>query len=106
MTDEQDFEEDFDPEEAERSIAEFIDAADALDGPSTQQLADDVLAAVASAQSAVDRLLDEQPTNKIIATMLVLSRRHRVEVDQDSALQWRLSAAATLVSGKIRPGEG
>jgi hypothetical protein len=62
--------EEFDPEDAERSIAEFIAGTDAH------------------------------------ATMLLLSRQHWEAMHDDTLLQWRLSAASTLVTGFIRPGQG
>jgi hypothetical protein len=101
-----DDEEDFDPEEAERSIAAFIDSANKLGGTSADELASQVLAVMETAQSGIAAILDEQPNNKIIATMLALSRQHREVMDTDSSLQWRLSAASSLVSGFIRPGQG
>lgn len=101
-----DDEETFDPEEGERQIDEFLAAAADLGGTPVDELAAGVVDTVANAQAEVTRLLDDEPTNKIIATMLVLSRRHRAHVNEDTDVQWRLSAAATLVSGLIRPGEG
>ena len=107
MTDESfDDEEEFDPEEAERSIAEFIEAADELGGVPIADLAAQVLAEVERAQDGMRVVFDGQSTNKIIATMLLLGRQHRDVMSEDTALAWRLSAASTLVSGFIRPGEG
>ena len=100
-----DDEEAFDPEEAERQIDEFLAAAAELGGTAADDLADQVVETVAGAQADVTRLLGDEPTNKIIATMLVLSRRHREHVNENTDVQWRLSAASTLVSGMIRPGE-
>lgn len=101
-----DDEEEFDPEEAERQIDEFLAAAAELGGTPVDDLADRVVDTVANAQAEVTAVLENEPTNKIIATMLVLSRRHREHVNEDTDVQWRLSAASTLVSGLIRPGEG
>ena len=98
---------DYDPEEAERSIAEFIAKADELEGPSSATLASAALAEVTQAWERVDRLLADQPNNKVIATMLELSRQMRQGAWQPGeAEQWQLSAASTIVSGLIRPGSG
>lgn len=101
-----DDDEEFDPQEAERRIDEFLAAAADLGGPPVEELAGQVLDTVAAAQSEVGRLLDDEPTNKVIATMLLLSRQHRDHVNDDTDVQWRLSAASTLVTGMIRANEG
>jgi hypothetical protein len=95
-----DDEDDFDPEEAERQIAEFIAAADGLDGPPTAQSADAVLAIVDEAWDRIGAALGGLATNQIIATMLELSRRHR-SVEPNTREQWCLSAASTLAGGHI-----
>ena len=100
-------EEHSDPEEAERSIAAFIAKADELDGPSAEALAAAALVEVTHAWERVDQLLSDQHNNKVIATMLELSRQMRAgQWQPGDASQWQLSAASTIVSGLIRPGNG
>ena len=97
-------EDDYDPEEADRRISEFIDQADRLPGPSVAELADTVHRHVTAAWDASVDLLDLQRQNKIVATMLLLSRRAR-ETEPSSAEHWQLNAASTLVSGMMIPDE-
>lgn len=101
-----DDEDDFDPEQAERDIQAFIEAAEALDGPPVADLAAGVADVVADAWTAVERRMAEVGTNKLIATMLLVSRQAR-ELDSDEPRQWQLHASSTLLSGLIglrRPG--
>jgi hypothetical protein len=95
-----DDEDDFDPEEAERQIAQFIADADDLGDPPASVTADAVLAIVVEAWEQVGGALGALPTNKVIATMLELGRRHRL-AEPNTREQWCLSAASTLAGGWI-----
>lgn len=85
----------FDPEQAEREIQAFLDAADALGGPAVADLA-----AVGEAWAGVERAMAGVPNNKLIATMLLVSRQAR-ETSADDPRHWQLHAASTLLSGLI-----
>ena len=101
-----DDDDEMDPEEAERRIAEFIDAADARPGPPVARLADDVAAAVGEAWRAAEALMADVPVDKLLATMFLVSRRAR-QLGPDEPRQWQLHAASTLLSGLVgqrRPG--
>jgi len=103
-----DDEEEFDPEEAERSIRDFITKADELPGPSVADLSSDVLRIVATAHEQMTGVLGDVLNNKVVATMLELSQRFRVMAEggvEYSPEQWQLSAASTLVNSFIRPGQ-
>jgi hypothetical protein len=95
-----DDDEDFDPEENERQISEFIAAADDLPGPSVTDLASLVVSISESTWAEVGVALDDASVNKVIATMLWLSRESR-GAPPDSARYWALSAASTYVTGWI-----
>lgn len=95
-----DDEEGFDPEESERQVSEFIATADEIPGPSAAETAASVLAVVERAWQETTALLADQPNNKILATMLALSRQAR-ETDPHTDRYWCLSAASTIVSGQI-----
>lgn len=90
-------------EEAERHVAEFIAKADELEGPATEELAGQVLAILRDTWARVARVLGNQANNKVIATMLWLSRRSR-ETPPTDPEYWRLSAASTLASAMIPAG--
>lgn len=92
--------EDFDPEENERQISEFIAAADDLPGPSVTDLASRVLSVSESTWAEVGVAFDGMPVNKVIATMLWLSRESR-GATPDSPRYWAASAASTYVTGWI-----
>lgn len=91
-----DDEDDLDPEEAERQIAEFVDKE-----PRSGDLARQAAAIVGEAQERITELLDGEATNTVIATMLELSRQMRAGSQPDSPEHWRLAAASTLVSGLL-----
>lgn len=95
---------DFDPEEAERQIAEFVAAADELPGPPVGELADRVAEMVRVAEEGIAALVAPQRQNKVVATFLLLSQRAR-GVDPTRDEHWRLNAAATLVSALLVPGD-
>ena len=95
-----DTEDEFDPEQAEREIQAFLDAADALGGPAVADLAAGVAAVVGEAWAGVERAMAGVPNNKLIATMLLVSRQAR-ETSADDPRHWQLHAASTLLSGLI-----
>jgi hypothetical protein len=92
--------EDFDPEEGERRITEFISSADELPGPPVAELVDHVAGLMRAAWSDVQTLLSASAHNKVLATQQSLSQRAR-GMRPDDPEQWRLFAASTLLSGMI-----
>src|SRR5687767_2386832 len=95
-----DDEEEFDPEEAERQIAEFITNADALEGPPVADLAAGVARVLDSTWSHIAEIIDPQTNNKIIATMLLLSSEAR-QLQPEDPRHWQLHAASSLVGAMI-----
>ena len=95
-----DEEEDFDPEEAERQIAEFIATADELEGPAIADLADAVARVLDGTWSAIEEIIGPQTNNKVIATMLLLSSQAR-QLQPEDARHWQLHAASSLVGAMI-----
>lgn len=91
---------DIDPEQAEREIQSFLDAAEALDGPPVADLAAGAARILADAWTAMEAHMADVGTNKLIATMLLVSRQGREE-ETDRPRQWQLYAASTLLSGLI-----
>jgi len=101
-----DDDEDFDPEESERRITEFITSADELPGPSVADLAEQATELMRTTWSGMEEIMDSKPHNKVLATQLLLSQRAR-GLQADDPEQWRLFAATTLLSGMISaPGGG
>lgn len=101
-----DDDEDFDPEESERRITEFITSADELPGPSVADLAEQATELMRTTWSGMEEIMDSKPHNKVLATQLLLSQRAR-GLQADDLEQWRLFAATTLLSGMISaPGGG
>ena len=96
-----DDEEDFDPEESERRITEFITSAEELLGPPVAELADEVAEVMRAAWRDIERLMSGKPHNKVLATQLLLGQRARGSQKADDPDQWRLSAATTLLSGRV-----
>jgi hypothetical protein len=92
--------EDFDPEEGERRITEFITSADELPGPPVAELVDQVAGLMRAAWRDVETLLSQSPHNKVLATQLRLSQQAR-GLQPDDPEQWRLFAASTLLGGMI-----
>jgi hypothetical protein len=92
--------EDFDPEEGERRITEFITSADELPGPPGAELVDQVAGLMRAAWRDVETLLSQSPHNKVLATQLRLSQQAR-GLQPDDPEQWRLFAASTLLGGMI-----
>ena len=100
QTEESPDDEDFDPEEGERRITEFITSADDLPGPPVAELVDQVAGLMGSAWRDVEGILSASPHNKVLATQLRLSQRAR-GLQPDDPEQWRLFAASTLLTGMI-----
>ena len=93
-------EEEFDPEQAAREIDAFIVAADQLDGPATAELANRAEAVMAAAWAQIEQIVVGQANNKIVATMLLLSREARESTPEDPR-QWQLYAASSMVGAMI-----
>ncbi|MBA3425339.1 MAG: hypothetical protein ACR2HO_00890 [Rubrobacteraceae bacterium] len=92
--------EDFDPEEAERRITEFVTTSDELPGPTVADLAERVVGLMRTTWDDIEEIMDGIPHNKLLATQLLLSQRAR-GLQPDDPEQWRLFAATTLLSGMV-----
>jgi len=90
-------EEEFDPEEAERRITQFVTSADELPGPPVEELAGQVAALMRAAWTDLETIMEGKAHNKVLATQLLLSQRAR-GLQPDDPEQWRLFAASTLLS--------
>ncbi|HJQ29365.1 MAG TPA: hypothetical protein VJ827_08485 [Rubrobacter sp.] len=101
--DEEPFEEEFDPEEAERRITQFVTSADGLPGPAVEQLAEDVAGLMQAARGELETVMDNIPHNKVLATQLLLGQRARGLQDSDPE-RWLLQAASTLLSELVVRG--
>ena len=103
-------EEEFDPEEAERRITQFVTSADELPGPPVEELAERVATLMRSALSDLEEIMAGKPHNKVLATQLLLGQKARGLQPEDPE-QWRLYAATTLLGeivvrnadGRTRP---
>ena len=91
-----DEEQEFDPEEADQRITQFVRSADELSGPPVEELADQVAALMRTAL----RDLEAKPHNKVLATQLLLGQRAR-GLQQYDPEQWPLHAASSLLSGLV-----
>ena len=101
-----DDEEVLDAEEAERRITQFITSAEELPGPPVEELAEQVVALMRAASRDLEAIMEGKPHNKVLATQLSMGQRAR-GLRPDDPEQWRLHAAATLLSGMvIRSVEG
>jgi len=89
-------------EDIEGRLTEFITAAEPLEGPPVDELADRVAAIVAAAAAEIGTAVEGVAHNKVLATQLLLSQRSR-HVETGSASQWHLSAASTLLAERIIP---
>jgi L-amino acid N-acyltransferase YncA len=94
------YEEEFDPEEAERRITQFVTSADGLPGPPVEELAGQVAALMRAAWTDLETTMERKAHNKVLATQLLLSQRAR-GLQPDDPEQWRLFAASTLLSGMV-----
>ena len=92
--------EDFDPEEGERRITEFITSADEFSGPPVAELVDRVAELMRAAWRDVETIMRGKTYNKVLATQLALSQQAR-GLQSDDPEQWRLFAATTLLSGMV-----
>src|SRR5215213_6640931 len=81
--------EDFDLEEGERRITEFITSVDDLPGPPVTELVDQVAGLMRAAWRDVEDILSASPHNKVLATQLRLSQQAR-GLPPDDPEQWRL----------------
>jgi L-serine deaminase len=106
MGDESLEEEEFDAEEAERRITQFVTSADELPGTPVEELAEQVAALMRSAWSDLEEIMAGTAHNKVLATELLLGQRAR-GLQPDDPEQWRLHAATSLLGGMaIRNIEG
>jgi hypothetical protein len=93
-------EEEFDAEEAERRITQFVTDADELPGPPVEELAEQVATLMRSTWSDLEEIMADKPHNKVLATQLLLGQKAR-GLQADDPEQWRLYAATMLLSGIV-----
>ena len=93
-------EEEMTPQEAEAQIDTFIVAADEAGGSPTAELTAEALANVRDAWNLIQQITSAQSNNKVIAMMLLSSRRAR-ETDPQDPEHWMLHATSTILSGQI-----
>jgi len=98
-----DEEDEFDPEEAERRITQFVTSADELPGPPVEELVDQVAALMRTALRDLEAIMEGKPHNKVLATQLLLGQRAR-GVQQNDPEQWPLHAGSSLLSGLVIRG--
>jgi predicted lactoylglutathione lyase len=100
------FEEDIQQQiaETDAKLTDFITNADGAGGTTVAQLADAVVATLRQSYDAINTLLAEHPNNVVLGTMLSLSQRSR-SIATAEPDYWLTSAASTIVSSMIRPGE-
>src|SRR5215203_1270970 len=98
-----DEEEEFDAEEADQRITQFITSAEELSGPPVEELAEQVVALMRAASRDLEAIMDGKPHNKVLATELLLGQRARAIQPEDPE-RWRLSAATTLLSELVVRG--
>ena len=72
-----DDEDELDAEEAEQRITQFITTAEELPGPPVEELAEQVAALMQAALRDLEKLMEEKPHNKVLATQLLLGQRAR-----------------------------
>jgi hypothetical protein len=97
-----DEEEEFDPEEADQRITQFVRSADELSGRPVEELADQVAALMRTALRDLEAIMEGKPHNKVLATQLLLGQRARgLQHDPE---QWPLHAASSLLSGLVIRG--
>ena len=97
------FEEELDPEEAERRITQFVTSAEELPDPPVAELAEQVGAPMRAASRDLEAIMDGKPHNKVLAAQLLLGQRAR-GLQTDDPEQWRLYAASTLLGGIVIRG--
>jgi len=97
-----DEDEEFDPEEADQRITQFVTSADELPGPPVEELADQVAALMRKALRDLEAIMEGKSHNKVLATQLLLGQRARgLQHDPE---QWPLHAASSLLSGLVIRG--
>src|SRR5215207_7826758 len=97
-----DEEEEFDPEEADQRITQFVRSADKLSGPPVEELADQVAALMRTALRDLEAIMEGKPHSKARATQLLLGQRARgLQHDPE---QWPLHAASSLPSALVIRG--
>ena len=97
------YEEELNPEEAERRITQFVASADELPGPSVEDLAEQVAALMRVVWTDLEEITAGKPHNKVLAAQLLLGQRARA-LQTDDPEQWRLHAATMLLSGMVVRG--
>jgi hypothetical protein len=93
-------EEEFDPEEAERRITQFVTSVGKLPGPSVDELAGRVVEVMQRAWADLEEIMAGKPHNKVLATELLIGQRARALQPTDPE-QWRLHAATSLLGGLV-----
>jgi hypothetical protein len=93
-------EEEFDPEEAERRITQFVTSAGELPGPSVEELAGRVVDVMQGAWADLQEIMAGKPHNPVLATELLLGQRARTLQPTDLE-QWQLHAATSLLGGIV-----
>jgi hypothetical protein len=94
------FDEELDPKEAERRITQFVTSADELPGPPVEELAEQVAALMRVTWTDLEEIMAGKPHNKVLATQLLLGQRAR-GLQPDDPEQWRLHAATSLLGGIV-----
>jgi len=97
------FEEELDPEEAERRITHFITSADELPGTPVAELAEQAAALMRVVWTELEEITAGKAHNKVLAAQLLLGQRARA-LQPDDPEQWRLHAATSLLSGMVIRG--
>jgi hypothetical protein len=98
-----DEEEEFDAEEADQRITQFVTSANELSGPPVEELADQVAALMRTALRDLEAIMEGKSHNKVLATQLLLGQRAR-GLQQHDPEQWPLHAASSLMSGLVIRG--
>jgi hypothetical protein len=95
-----DEEEEFDPEEADQRITQFVSSADDLSGPPVEELAEQVAALMRTALRDLEAIMEGKPHNKVLATQLLLGQRAR-GLQQHDPEQGPLHAASSLLRASV-----
>ncbi len=96
-------EEEFDAEEAEQRITQFVTSAGELPGLPVEELAEQVADLMRVAFTDLEKIMEGKPHNKVLATQLLLGQRAR-GLRPDDPEQWRLYAASTLLNDLVVRG--
>ena len=92
--------EEFDPEEADQRITQFVTSANDLSGPPVEELADQVAALMRTALRDLEAIMEGKPHNKVLATQLLLGQRAR-GLQMGDPEQWPLHASSSLLVGLL-----